>query len=49
MSGHLRQAEHGVLAAEAVVVRLLARVRARLRVAGLRRRELLEARRHDGV
>lgn len=37
------------MTAETVVVRLLARVRARLRVTGLRRGELLEAGRHDGV
>jgi len=48
--GHLGQAEHGVLAAQAVVVRLLARVHAPARLAArLRRRELLEARGHDRV
>ncbi len=57
---HLRQAEHCVLALPAVVVRLLAVVRALRRGRGrvgrpqraaarLRRRELVEARRHDGV
>jgi len=47
---HLGQAEHGVLAAQAVVVCLLAGVHATTGLATrLRRSELLEARGHDGV
>jgi len=47
---HLGQAEHGVLAAQAVVVRLLAGVHASTGLAAcLRRGELLEASGHDGV
>lgn len=47
---HLGQAEHRVLAAQAVIVRLLAGVHATARLAArLRRRELLEARGHDRV
>lgn len=50
MGRHLGQSQDGVLAAQAVVVRLLARVHATAWLtAGLRRRELLEARGHDGV
>ena len=47
--GHLTEAQHGVVALEAVVVRLLLVVVAGGDVAGLRGRELLEARRVDGV
>jgi len=47
---HLGQSQDGVLAAQAVVVRLLARVHATAGLAArLRRSELLEARGHDGV
>ena len=46
---HLAEAEDGVLALAAVVVRLLAVVRAPRHRAELRRRELLEAGGHDGV
>jgi len=47
---HLGQAEHGVLAAQAVVVCLLAGVHATTGLtARLRRGELLEASGHDGV
>lgn len=47
---HLRQTQHGVLTAQAVVVRLFARVHATARLAArLGRRELLETRGHDGV
>jgi hypothetical protein len=47
---HLGQAEHGVLAAQAVVVRLLARVHATAGLAArLRRGELLEPGGHDRV
>lgn len=46
---HLAEPQHGVLALAAVVVRLLAVVRAPRHRAELRRRELLEAGGHDGV
>ena len=46
---HLAEPEDGVLALAAVVVRLLAVVRAPRHRAELRRRELLEACGHDGV
>lgn len=49
MGGHLAEAQHRVLALEAVVVRLLLVVVAALDAARLRRRELLEAGGVDGV
>lgn len=47
---HLRQAEHGVLTAQTVVMRLFSGVHATARLtAGLGRCELLETRGHDRV
>lgn len=46
---HLGESEDGVAALEAVIVRLLAGLLARLDATALRRRELLEAGRQDRV